>query len=148
MPAAGHGGEHDHPQVVIQSRAGQVRPSGAAVLIRAFLRAHRVEVSQKISSGGNKRAPKGENADPIVPGHGACDRAGTGARPSIGRTASRPTSGGIRIPGTNTCRVIQRVGNAGRNILRSDGIGRIDLSLVKSVRITENQNFQFRAGAY
>jgi hypothetical protein len=39
----------------------------------------------------------------------------------------------------------QRVGNAGRNILRSDGINNIDIGLLKNTRITETQNLQIRA---
>jgi hypothetical protein len=38
----------------------------------------------------------------------------------------------------------QRVGNAGRNILRSDGIANLDLSVMKSTRITESHSLQFR----
>ena len=50
-----------------------------------------------------------------------------------------------RITGTNTCTPIQRYGNVGRNILRSDGIAQIDLSLMKSTKITETHQFQLRA---
>lgn len=50
-----------------------------------------------------------------------------------------------RIAGTNTCTPVARFGNAGRNILRSDGIAQIDLSLMKSTRITENHQIQLRA---
>jgi hypothetical protein len=39
----------------------------------------------------------------------------------------------------------QRVGNAGRNILRADGISNIDFGILKNTRIGENQNFQLRA---
>jgi carboxypeptidase family protein/TonB-dependent receptor-like protein len=39
----------------------------------------------------------------------------------------------------------QRVGNAGRNILRSDGINNIDFGILKNTRIGENQRLQFRA---
>ena len=39
----------------------------------------------------------------------------------------------------------QRVGNAGRNILRSDGINNIDIGILKNTRITETQNLQIRA---
>ncbi|HKS10230.1 MAG TPA: TonB-dependent receptor, partial [Pyrinomonadaceae bacterium] len=39
----------------------------------------------------------------------------------------------------------QRVGNAGRNILRSDGINNIDFGIMKNTRIGENQRFQIRA---
>jgi hypothetical protein len=40
---------------------------------------------------------------------------------------------------------VQRVGNAGRNILRSDGINNIDFGLMKNTRIGENQRLQLRA---
>ncbi len=39
----------------------------------------------------------------------------------------------------------QRVGNAGRNILRADGINNVDLGIFKNTRIAENQRIQFRA---
>jgi hypothetical protein len=39
----------------------------------------------------------------------------------------------------------QRVGNAGRNILRTDGINRLDFGLLKNTRITETQRLQIRA---
>lgn len=39
----------------------------------------------------------------------------------------------------------QRVGNAGRNILRADGINNVDLGIFKNTQIGENQRLQFRA---
>jgi hypothetical protein len=39
----------------------------------------------------------------------------------------------------------QRVGNAGRNILRTDGINRVDFGILKNTRITESQRIQIRA---
>jgi hypothetical protein len=39
----------------------------------------------------------------------------------------------------------QRVGNAGRNILRSDGINNIDFGILKTTRIGERQRLQIRA---
>ena len=39
----------------------------------------------------------------------------------------------------------QRVGNAGRNVLRSDGINNVDIGILKSTRITESQRLQIRA---
>jgi hypothetical protein len=39
----------------------------------------------------------------------------------------------------------QRVGNAGRNILRSDGINNIDFGILKNTRIGESQRLQLRA---
>jgi hypothetical protein len=42
----------------------------------------------------------------------------------------------------------QRVGNAGRNILRSDGINNIDFGILKNTRIGESQRIQIRADFY
>jgi hypothetical protein len=44
-----------------------------------------------------------------------------------------------------TITAAERVGNAGRNSLRSDGIANIDISLAKNFRIREGHNMQFRA---
>jgi len=40
------------------------------------------------------------------------------------------------------------IGNAGRNILRADGIGNVDLSLTKNFKVIEGHNFQFRMEMY
>ncbi len=45
----------------------------------------------------------------------------------------------------STLRTGQRVGNAGRNILRSDGINNIDFGLLKNTRLGEGQQLQLRA---
>jgi hypothetical protein len=42
----------------------------------------------------------------------------------------------------------QRVGNAGRNILRADGIQNLDFGIIKNFRITENHRIQFRGEFY
>jgi hypothetical protein len=39
----------------------------------------------------------------------------------------------------------ERVGNAGRNLLRADGINNIDFGLLKNVRVREGNTLQFRA---
>jgi outer membrane receptor protein involved in Fe transport len=39
----------------------------------------------------------------------------------------------------------ERVGNAGRNILRADGLNNVDFGLLKNTRIGENQRIQLRA---
>ncbi len=39
----------------------------------------------------------------------------------------------------------QRIGNVGRNVLRSDGINNIDFGILKNTRIGENQRLQLRA---
>jgi hypothetical protein len=45
----------------------------------------------------------------------------------------------------STVTVAQRVGSAGRNILRTDGINRVDFGILKNTRIGENQRIQLRA---
>jgi hypothetical protein len=45
----------------------------------------------------------------------------------------------------STITAAQRIGNAGRNILRSDGINNIDFGILKNTRIGENQRLQLRA---
>src|SRR5579883_1717483 len=62
-----------------------------------------------------------------------------------GRSLFSALPGCQRIAGTNTCTPVERFGNAGRNILRSDGIANVDVSLVKSTRIKERHNIQLRA---
>lgn len=47
-----------------------------------------------------------------------------------------------------TLRPGQRVGNAGRNILRADGINNVDIGILKNTRLGENQKFQIRADFY
>jgi hypothetical protein len=45
----------------------------------------------------------------------------------------------------STVSVAQRVGTAGRNILRTDGINRVDFGILKNTSIGENQRIQVRA---
>jgi hypothetical protein len=42
----------------------------------------------------------------------------------------------------------ERVGNAGRNILRADGVNNIDFGILKNTRISESQKIQIRADLY
>ncbi|HEX6124277.1 MAG TPA: TonB-dependent receptor [Pyrinomonadaceae bacterium] len=42
----------------------------------------------------------------------------------------------------------QRVGNAGRNILRADGIRLVDFGVIKNTRVTESIRFQLRADIF
>jgi hypothetical protein len=42
----------------------------------------------------------------------------------------------------------QRVGNAGRNILRADGIVNVDIGIMKNTRITERVRAQLRADMF
>ena len=53
-------------------------------------------------------------------------------------------SGSLTAPAT-TC---ERFGNAGRNILRADGIGNLDLGIIKNTRLAENVRLQFRADMF
>jgi hypothetical protein len=38
----------------------------------------------------------------------------------------------------------ERVGNVGRNTLRADGIGNVDIGFTKNTRFGNNQNIQYR----
>ncbi|MEP7271555.1 MAG: carboxypeptidase regulatory-like domain-containing protein [Acidobacteriota bacterium] len=54
----------------------------------------------------------------------------------------------LRAGGSSLFRTLvagQRVGNAGRNLLRADGINNIDLGILKNIRIREAHALQFRA---
>jgi hypothetical protein len=54
----------------------------------------------------------------------------------------------VRAGGRSLFRTItaqQRVGDVGRNVLRSDGINNIDFGVLKNTRIGENQRLQIRA---
>jgi hypothetical protein len=42
----------------------------------------------------------------------------------------------------------QRVGNAGRNILRADGVRLVDFGLIKNTHLTENVRVQLRADMF
>jgi hypothetical protein len=42
----------------------------------------------------------------------------------------------------------QRVGNAGRNILRSDSLNLVDFGIIKNTRLSENVRIQFRADMF
>ncbi|HEV2830063.1 MAG TPA: carboxypeptidase regulatory-like domain-containing protein [Pyrinomonadaceae bacterium] len=46
---------------------------------------------------------------------------------------------------TTTC---ERFGNAGRNILRADGIGNLDFGIIKNTRLSETVTAQFRADMF
>jgi hypothetical protein len=51
-------------------------------------------------------------------------------------------------PLTNPATTCERFGNAGRNILRADGIGNLDFGIIKNTRIGENVIAQFRADMF
>lgn len=48
----------------------------------------------------------------------------------------------------STITAAQRVGNAGRNILRADGIGDVGFGLLKHIRVRESNQLQFRADMF
>lgn len=57
----------------------------------------------------------------------------------------------LQAGGRNLFQIItaaQRVGNAGRNILRADGIGDLGLGLLKNIRVREGNQLQFRADMF
>ena len=56
-----------------------------------------------------------------------------------------PTDAGGRFLPSATC---QRFGNAGRNILRADGIGNLDFGIIKNTQIGESVRVQFRADMF
>ena len=56
-----------------------------------------------------------------------------------------PTDTAGRFLPSATC---ERFGNAGRNILRADGIGNLDFGIIKNTRLAENVRLQFRADMF
>jgi len=65
-------------------------------------------------------------------------------------TARITCSAGVRgyVVDFNGVEPGQRVGNAGRNILRSDGIRNIDFGVIKNTQLTEAVRMQFRADIF
>lgn len=76
---------------------------------------------------------------------------GNAIRPNLNTTldlSSMSVEEILRAGGRSLFRPItaaQRVGNVGRNTLRSDGINNIDFGILKNTRIGENQRLQLRA---
>jgi hypothetical protein len=67
-------------------------------------------------------------------------------RKAGGSSLFRALSRCVRIDVTLTCAPGDRFGNVGRNVLRSDGIGNVDLSVSKTTRVFgERHQLQFRA---
>jgi hypothetical protein len=56
-----------------------------------------------------------------------------------------PTDANGRFLPSATC---QRFGNAGRNILRADGIGNLDFGIIKNTNLAENVRLQLRADMF
>jgi hypothetical protein len=84
------------------------------------------------------------------------DTTGSGnpIRPNLNTTldlSSMMISEILAVSGTNLFRGLspgQRVGNAGRNILRSDGLNLVDFGIIKNTRLSENVRIQFRADMF
>ncbi|HEY9404644.1 MAG TPA: carboxypeptidase regulatory-like domain-containing protein [Pyrinomonadaceae bacterium] len=71
-------------------------------------------------------------------------------RVAAGATTCRPNAAGVPTAAGAACfftpvTAAQRVGDVGRNILRTDGINRVDFGILKNTRITETQRVQIRA---
>lgn len=71
-------------------------------------------------------------------------------RAAAGALTCRPDATGAPTAAGAAClftpvTAAQRVGDAGRNILRTDGINRVDFGILKNTRITETQRVQIRA---
>lgn len=60
-------------------------------------------------------------------------------------TCTGPTDAAGRFLPSATC---ERLGSAGRNILRADGIGNVDFGIIKNTRLGENVRLQFRADMF
>ncbi len=93
-------------------------------------------------------------ADPASAVAGIDGLVGTPIRPNLNTTLdlSRMSLREIQAAGgANLFRGLapgERVGNAGRNILRSDGIKLVDFGVIKNTRITETVRFQLRADIF
>lgn len=64
---------------------------------------------------------------------------------SQGRIVRNQTTGALNVVVDFVGLPTGRVGNAGRNILRADGINNLDFGIVKNTRIGERQKLQIRA---
>ncbi len=90
-------------------------------------------------------------SDPAGALNGIDSLVGNAIRPNINTNLdlSRMSIEEIRAAGGaglfSTITAAQRVGNAGRNILRSDDIASIDFGIIKNTKITESVRFQLRA---
>lgn len=66
----------------------------------------------------------------------------------VGRITCNAAGARVLVVDFNGLSVGQRVGNAGRNILRSDGIRNVDFGIIKNTRIGETVRVQFRADMF
>lgn len=77
--------------------------------------------------------------------------AGNPVRPNLNTDldlSSMTISEILAAGGRDLFRQGQRVGNAGRNILRADGIRLVDFGIIKNTRVTENIRVQVRADMF
>jgi hypothetical protein len=93
-------------------------------------------------------------SDPAIALASISSLVGNAIRPNVNTTldlSSMSVEELVRAGGRSlfsTITAAQRVGDAGRNILRSDGINNIDFGILKNTRIGENQRLQIRADFY
>ena len=79
---------------------------------------------------------------------------GNAIRPNLNTTADVSSMNVIELLQAGgrslfqTITAAQRTGNAGRNILRADGIGDLGLGFLKSIRVREGNQLQFRADMF
>jgi hypothetical protein len=70
-------------------------------------------------------------------------------RAACGTPITTPAAATNRCPNLFTrITAAQRVGDAGRNILRAQGLRLVDFGIIKNTRITENVRFQLRADMF
>jgi hypothetical protein len=90
-------------------------------------------------------------SDPAIALASISSLVGNAIRPNVNTTldlSSMSVEEILRAGGRSlfsTITAAQRTGNAGRNILRSDGINNIDFGILKNTRVGENQRLQLRA---
>jgi hypothetical protein len=93
-------------------------------------------------------------ADPAGVLQGIDGLVGNAIRPNINTNLDLSNMNLIEIRaagGASLFRALQageRTGNAGRNILRADGIANLDFGIIKNTRVLESHQIQFRADFY
>jgi hypothetical protein len=68
--------------------------------------------------------------------------------PEIRAQCGTPVAGNVCPALFTAITATQRVGNAGRNILRASRLKLVDFGIIKNTRITENIRFQLRADMF
>ncbi len=105
--------------------------------------------------GGSPFTPL-NGSDPARALDGISSAVGNAIRPNLNTTLDLSSMkveelirrGGAALFATLPRDGSQRVGLAGRNVLRSDGISHVDFSVVKNLRLAESHRLQFRADMF